>query len=485
VDYGEALCQRLSGACLDAYVSDQALRALEPAALDLSLAAAQHVEEERADLDRLWQQRLERAGYEAERARRQYDAAEPEHRLVARSLERAWEEKLAAQQQVTEAYHRFATSQPRLLSAAERAAIRALAADLPALWQAPSLCVKERKNGWQLAEHLGEHGPQGVQRLLNAAHCDADAVRDDLRGYVVEHLGTLDGVLVIDETGFLKKGTKSVGVKRQYSGTAGRIENCQVGVFVAYARARGHAFLDRELYLPEEWILDPARRAEAGVPAAVDFASKAQLARTMLARAFAAQVPAAWVTADEVYGNSGPLRRWLEAQARAYVLAVSRDHLVWAAGEQQRVDALFAGLPAGAWQRLSAGEGSQGPRLYDWAWVPLPTAQTPGRAQWVLARRSLSDPREVAYYRADGPAQTRLATLVQVAGRRWAVEEGFARAKDAVGLDQYEVRRWQAWYRHITLALLAHAYLEVTRAHATGATAPEGGKKGTLVLPAT
>jgi SRSO17 transposase len=342
----------------------------------------------------------------------------------------------------------------------------------------------ERKNGWQLAEHLGESGPQGVQRLLNAAHWDADAVRDDLRSYVVEQLGTPDGILVVDETGFLKKGTKSVGVKRQYSGTAGRIENAQVGVFLAYASAHGHAFVDRELYLPEEWARDQARRAEAGVPAAIGFATKGQLAQTMLARAFAAGVPAAWVTGDEVYGNSGPLRSWLEAQARAYVLAVSCDHLVGVDGQQQRVAALVAALPAGAWRRRSAGEGSQGPRLYDWAWVPLPAAARPGWTQWVLARRSLSEPTEVAYYRAFGPAQTRLSALVRVAGMRWAVEEGFERAKDAVGLAEYEVRRWQAWYRHITLALLAQAYLEVTRRHAAAAEA-EGGKKGTLVLPTT
>jgi SRSO17 transposase len=342
----------------------------------------------------------------------------------------------------------------------------------------------DRKNGWQLAEHLGEHGPQGVQRLLNAAHWDADAVRDDLRGYVVEHLGAPEGVLVVDETGFLKKGTKSVGVKRQYSGTAGRIENCQIGVFLAYTSEQGRAFLDRELYLPEEWAADQERRAEAGVPAAVGFATKGHLAQRMLARAFAAGVPAAWVTGDEVYGNSGPLRGWLEAQERAYVLAVSCDHLVWADGQQKRVDALVAALPADDWQQLSAGEGSQGPRLYDWAWVPLPATPTPGRAQWVLARRGLSKPTELAYYRADGPAATALPALVRVAGARWAVEEGFERAKDLVGLDQYEVRRWQAWYRHMTLALLAHAYLEVTRAQAT---APEvdGGKKGALVLPAT
>jgi len=343
----------------------------------------------------------------------------------------------------------------------------------------------DRKNGWQLAEQAGEGGPQGVQRLLNSARWDEDAVRDELRAYVVEHLGAAGGVLVVDETGFLKKGAKSVGVQRQYSGTAGRVENCQVGVFLAYAGGGGRAFLDRELYLPEGWAADPARRAEAGVPAAVGFATKGELAQAMLARAFAAGVPAAWVTGDEVYGNAGHLRAWLEGQGRGYVLAVSCDHPVWADGRQRRADACFAALPAGAWARLSAGEGSQGPRLYDWAWIPLPGEGLATMARWALARRSLSDPTDVAYYRAYGPEGTPLAGLVRVAGARWAVEEGFERAKDLVGLDQYEVRRWQPWYRHVTLALLAHAYLEVTRAAAAAAAPEQGGKKGGLLLPAS
>jgi SRSO17 transposase len=336
----------------------------------------------------------------------------------------------------------------------------------------------DRKNGWQLAEQVGEQGPQGVQRLLNAAHWDAGVVRDDLRAYVVEHLGMPDGVLVIDETGFLKKGTKSVGVKRQYSGTAGRIENCQVGVFLAYTSDRGRAFVDRELYLPEEWAGNAARRAEAGVPATVVFATKGELAQTMLARAFTAGVAAAWVAGDEVYGNTGRLRAWLEEQGRPYVLAVSCDHPVWAGGQQRRADVHFAALPAEAWVRLSAGEGSQGPRWYAWAGTLLPATVRPGMAQWVLARRSLSDPSDLAYYRAYGPAATPLSALVRVAGARWAIEEGFERAKDLVGLDQYEVRRWRAWYGHITLALLAHAYLEVTRAQATAAPVSDGGKRG-------
>jgi SRSO17 transposase len=332
----------------------------------------------------------------------------------------------------------------------------------------------DRKNGWQLAEHLGEAGPQGVQRLLNAADWSVDAVRDDLRAYVSEHLGEAAGVLIVDETGFLKKGTKSVGVQRQYSGTAGRIENCQIGVFLGYASQQGRAFLDRELYLPQEWAMDPARRQEAGVPADVAFATKPELAQQMLQRAFAAGVPAAWVTGDEIYGDDGALRRWLVEENRPYVLAVSAHHPVWHHGTQERADHLIATLPPEAWGPLSAGMGSQGERLYDWACVRVPYESAPGTAHWLLARRSLSDPTEVAYYRVFGPATTPVAEMVRVAGMRWAIEASFEDAKGAVGLDHYEVRTWTAWYRHVTLALLAHAYLEVTRLHATA------GQKGAL-----
>lgn len=335
----------------------------------------------------------------------------------------------------------------------------------------------ERKNGGQLAEHLGETGPQGVQRLLNAADWDVDAVRDDLRDYVVAHLGAPDGVLIVDESGFLKQGTKSVGVQRQYSGTAGRTENCQIGVFLAYASPKGRTFLDRELYLPKEWADDPVRRREAGVPEAVAFATKPELAREMLARAFAVGVPAGWVTGDEMYGNDTDLRRWLEAGSHPYVLAVSCGHPLWQEGAQERADALIAALPTQAWGTISCGEGSQGERLYDWACIRLPYESAAGTAQWLLARRSRSDPAEVAYFRAFGSAATALEELARVAGTRWAIEEGFEDAKGTVGLDQYEVRKWNAWYRHITLALLAHAYLEVTR---QGANATAEGKTGGL-----
>ena len=325
----------------------------------------------------------------------------------------------------------------------------------------------ERKNGWQLAEQSGERHPRGVQRLLDGARWDAEAVRDDLRAYVVEHLGDPGAVLVVDETGFLKKGTKSVGVQRQYSGTAGRRENCQVAVFLCYVGTRGRAFLDRALYLPKSWSEAPDRRTAAGVPTAVRFATKPQLAKTLLARAFAAEVPAAWVAGDTVYGGNGQFRQWLEAERQAYILAVPHTHRVWRPdGRSRSAKRVVESLPADAWQRLAAGEGAQGPRWYDWTAVALPAAALGGpvpMASWLLARRSVSDPTELAYYRAYGPAGTPLTELVRVAGSRWAIEVGFEQAKGEVGLDEYEVRTWDAWHRHITLALLAHAYLEVTR----------------------
>lgn len=333
----------------------------------------------------------------------------------------------------------------------------------------------ERANGWQLAEAIGEHSPDGVQRLLNGARWDAGEVRDDLREYVVEHLGDPEAVLVIDETGFLKKGEKSVGVGRQYSGTAGKVEDCQVGVFLAYATAQGRAFIDRALYLPEEeWADDYLRRQEAGVPEEVEFATKGELARRMLARAFEAEVGAKWVTGDEVYGNDGKLRRWLEAQHKPYVLTVSRSHPLPSLSGSRRAEEVVAEAPLEAWQRVEVGAGSKGPRLYDWARARLPYESAEGWAQWLVVRRSVSQPQELAYYRAYGPEQTSLEELARTAGARWQVEEGFERAKGEVGLDDYEVRHWDGWYRHITLCLLAHAFLEVTRAGANSEEMEDG-----------
>lgn len=336
----------------------------------------------------------------------------------------------------------------------------------------------ERRNGWQLAEATGERSPDGVQRLLNGARWDAGEVRDDLRAYVVEHLGDPEAVLIVDETGFLKKGDKSVGVQRQYSGTAGKVENCQIGVFLAYAAPRGRAFIDRALYLPEEeWAEDEERREEAGVPEGVSFATKGGLARKMLERAFEAEVPASWVTADEVYGNDGKLRRWLQERGVSYVMAVSRSHPLASVLGHRRAEEAVSEAPGEAWERVEVGEGSKGPRVYDWARARLPASPecASGWAQWLLARRSVSDPEEIAYYRAYCPEDAPLCEMAKVAGARWSIEECFERAKGEVGLDHYEVRRWEGWHRHITLCLLAHAFLEVTRAAANADAAEEKG----------
>jgi len=329
----------------------------------------------------------------------------------------------------------------------------------------------ERKNGWQVAEQVGEATPDGIQRLLAKARWDADAVRGDLRAYVIEHLGDPEAVLVVDETGFVKKGRKSVGVRRQYSGTAGRIENCQIGVFLAYASAMGRTFPDRELYLPREWTEDPARCHEAGVPEGTEFATKPRLAEAMLATALDAGVPAAWVTADEVYGSDRRLQLWLERRKQPFVLAVRSRESVWVAGpgqapRQLSAAAAVAQVPPESWQRRSVGAGTKGPRVYDWARVPLACWPEPGWRHWLLIRRSLTEPAEPVYYVCFAPDSAGLLDLARVAGTRWAIEESFETAKGEVGLDQYEVRRWDSWYRHITLALLAHAFLTVTRAAA-------------------
>ena len=328
------------------------------------------------------------------------------------------------------------------------------------------LAPVQRKNGWQMAEELGEDGPRGVQRLLGEADWDEEGVRDDLQAYVIEHLGEAGGILVMDETGFLKKGKKSAGVARQYSGTAGRRENSQVGVFLLYASTKGYAFIDRALYLPEEWTADRVRCREAGIPEEVSFATKGELAHQMLLRAFVAGVPVDWVVGDTVYGYD-ELRLFLEEHQKNYVLAVPETHAIWVQGRQQSVGLLAALLPQEAWVGLSAGEGSKGERRYEWAWLQLPEDPVNlGRRRWLLIRRSLSDPSERAYYRAYGPAQTSLVDLVRVTGSRWRIEEGYEQAKGEVGLDQYEVRGFRAWYRHITLALLAHAILVVLREQA-------------------
>ena len=333
----------------------------------------------------------------------------------------------------------------------------------------------ERKNGWHLAEALGESTPDGVQHLLARAGWDADAVRDDLTRYVTEHLGTPGGVLVVDETGFLKKGVKSCGVARQYSGTAGRIENCQVGVFLGYVSAKGRALLDRSLYLPKEWADAADRSAEAGVPSAVAFATKLDLARRMVERAVEAGVPARWVTGDAVYGSAYPFRAALERRGLGHVLGVRTDQAVCVGWRQVRVKALPAEVPATGWHRLSCGAGSKGPRLYDWAVCPVNAPDPRRYARWLLVRRGVADPADVAYFLCGGPPRTPLAELVRVAGSRWAVEECFELAKGECGLDEYEVRSWVGWHRHVTLSLWALAVVAVIRARAA---APGRRQKG-------
>ncbi|MFJ8159214.1 IS701 family transposase, partial [Streptomyces sp. NPDC094468] len=264
-----------------------------------------------------------------------------------------------------------------------------------------------------------------------------------------------------DDTGFLKKGTVSAGVQRQYSGTAGRTENCQIGVFAAYASARGRALVDRELYLPKSWTEDPERCRAARIPEAKSFATKPELARVMVQRALESALPIAWVTADAAYGQEWHFRRTLEEAGVGYVLAVPKSQQVKSPAGSWRIDHVLTGAPPEAWERISCGDGAKGPRVYDWAAAKLPTIESsaPAHCRWVLARRSLARPEEVAYYLAFAPADTVVAELVRVAGARWAIEECFQAAKNECGLDQYEVRRYVGWYRHITLAMLAHAFL--------------------------
>jgi SRSO17 transposase len=334
-----------------------------------------------------------------------------------------------------------------------RAFVRGLLAELP------------RKNCWTIAEHAGDPSPDGMQHLLGRAVWDHDKVRDDIRDYVVEQLGGPRAVLVVDETGDLKKGTTTVGVQRQYTGTAGRIENAQVAVYLVYASSAGHAIVDRELYLPRAWTDDPKRVRAAGIPDQVGFATKPELAMRMLARALDAGVPAGWVAGDEVYGANPALRVALEARGVGYVLAVACDHRVVCGGGTYRADALLQQVPPRAWQQVSCGKGAKGHRYYDWAFIRLDHHQHHGPAdgdqqaqRWLLVRRH-QQTGELAFYRCWMPRPVPLAILVRVAGTRWTVEERFQTGKGLVGLDQHQVRRWRSWYRWVTLAMLAHAFL--------------------------
>jgi SRSO17 transposase len=339
------------------------------------------------------------------------------------------------------------------------------------------LSPAERKNSWQLAEVSGDTTPYAFQHLLRRALWDPEAVREELRHYIMQHLGAPEAVLVLDETGFLKKGRHSAGVARQYSGTAGRVENCQIGVFLGYASPLGHTLLDRALYLPQEWTDDRDRCRQTGIPEDQRFATKPQLARQMVQRALATGIPAKWVTGDSVYGDARRLRLWLEAQPQAYVLAVSGKEYVWVDWRQRQVKTIVATLPEDGWTRLSAGAGAKGPRWYDWCWLPLADPLSPSWRRWLLVRRSVSDPTELRGYVVFAPHDTSLEEVVHVAGTRWVIEQLFEAAKGEVGLDHYEVRSWTGWYRHITLAMWALALLAVLRA---GTIAVEAFKKSLL-----
>lgn len=321
----------------------------------------------------------------------------------------------------------------------------------------------ERKTGWLMAEQAGAARPYRMQSLLGRSGWDADTLRDRVRSYAIEALGAADGVLVVDETGFVKKGGHSVGVARQYSGTAGRIENCQVGVFLAYASRHGQALIDRRLYLPEAWTADRDRCAGARVPADVEFATKPAIARDLIAAALDAGVPCAWVLADAVYGADSRLRHALETRRQPYVLAVRSNHtLRFPTGEglvQTDPAALADGLAADAWAPHAAGEGSKGVRLYDWARIALPWTRQSGFERWLLFRRSRREPDKRAYYLVFAPEGTPLAELAGAAGLRWTIEECFQRAKDDLGLDHCEARSWHGWHRHKTLCMAALAFL--------------------------
>jgi SRSO17 transposase len=329
------------------------------------------------------------------------------------------------------------------------------------------LAEVERKNGWQLAERAGYAHPRGIQRVLDRYAWDADAVRDDLRAYVVAELGDPAGVLVVDETGFPKQGTHSAGVARQYCGTLGKRANCQVGVFLGYASPQGHAGLDRALYLPEAWTADRDRCRAAGVPENVAFRTKPALARELVERALDAGVPAAWVVGDEVYGADSKFRFPLEERGQAYVLAVRSTEPVstwppYGPPDYRTVADVAAAVPADAWCRLSCGTGAQGPRVYDWAYTPVRPALRDGAwVHAVLVRRHPERTGEVTFYLVHCPAATELAEVVRAAGARWTIDDAFKLAKGQVGLDQYEVRSWHGWHRHVTLALLALAVLTV------------------------
>ena len=350
---------------------------------------------------------------------------------------------------------------------------------------------ERRKTGWSRAEAAGDPGPWRQQAILGRAQWDADALRDIVRDYALETLADADAVLVIDETGFLKQGKASCGVGRQYTGSAGKITNCQVGVFAAYASRHGHAFVDRALYLPKAWTDDPARMAAAHVPDNVRFATKPKLAVAMIERAIAAQMPFAWVAADTVYGT-GDVEMALRRAGKGYVLGSNANHPFRSWGRKQHVsgtaEAIARDLPDTAWP-LSAGEGTEGARLHDWHYLPLADLDAgecdgpPGPwTRGLLVRRHVADG-SMAFFSTWCPLGTTLETLVAVEGRRWAIEDGFETAKNELGLDHNETRSWHGWHRHVSLVITAFAMLAAIRHHANATPPPPPKRSATTVRP--
>lgn len=320
----------------------------------------------------------------------------------------------------------------------------------------------ERKNSWQLAEQAGFESPYAFQYLLGRATWDVSRLRDSVSRYIVDFMPQEESVLSLDETGFLKKGNKSAGVGRQYTGTAGRIENCQVGVFLSYATSQGRALIDRELYIPQDWFEDKLRCKEAGIPDSVQFKKKPELAQEMLQRAFDNQIKPAWVLGDEVY-SSYKLRVFLESYLQPYVLTVASNCTVTIGFEQHKANELLKSIEPDEWQTISAGAGSKGHRYYQWTRRVINSESPDGWERWLLIRRNIKDPKEIAFYIAFAPNSKSLKDMAEAAGSRWTIEECFEMAKGEVGLDQYEVRSWIGWYRHITFAMLALAFLTKLR----------------------
>lgn len=323
------------------------------------------------------------------------------------------------------------------------------------------LGTAEHKNGWQISEYIGEATPYAVQQFIYRGRFSADEIRDITRDYIGEKLGEEEGILVVDETGFLKQGTKSCGVKRQYSGTAGRIENCQIGVFLTYAGSRGHAPIDRRLYMPDEWMRDEARRKEAGVPDTAVFQTKPQMALEMIQNATAAGLPYQWATGDCVYGDYRKIRIWLEENQKCYVMSVSGKEYVWDGYTQVSIGSILKNLPEEGWFEASCGDGSKGARVYDWLTVGMNQPICKDWKRCILVRRSKTDPDEMRAYICFGPTDTQNSRFVEVAGTRWTVETCFAESKSETGLDQYEVRSYNGWYKHITFCCAALALITV------------------------